>query len=266
MEVLRCKARSLLLLAWPRRVAGFKVDAEGIFSVSKLVDEVTSVAPDGEVRIGRWGVEGGARAVLIVVVEEISRIAVSGTGRAREVVEGDVGRPPVAVGVGRNGEGRRLLGRQPSSPRDGGRKNEQSQRRLLGHVTGSSSRDEGSGKASARAVRNSVTLGYKGKKTVTIARDQRCGSCVNRCMRTSELPVRAALPSFLAPVQYVHSFSLLGPTMLRVEPAGERGIFCTMMYRRGRRLCSYRGCIASRDNHMYGHLDRHVPATTIRCR
>jgi hypothetical protein len=76
-------------------------------------------------------------------------------------VERDVGRPPGAVRVGRNGEGGRLLGSSPTPRLVDGRTKEKAAR--WGHVTGSSSRDEGSGRASARAVRNSVTLGYSGK-------------------------------------------------------------------------------------------------------
>ena len=51
-----------------------------------------------------------------MVVEQISRVVVSGAGggRGREIVERDVGRPPGAVGVLRNGEGSELLGSSPS--------------------------------------------------------------------------------------------------------------------------------------------------------
>jgi len=59
----------------------FQAEAEGIFSVCKLVDKIARVAPDGEVRVGGRGVEGGACAVLIVVVEQMGRIVVSRPGR-----------------------------------------------------------------------------------------------------------------------------------------------------------------------------------------
>jgi hypothetical protein len=48
--------------------APVQADAEGIFLVSELVDEITSVAPEREVGVGRGRVEGRPDAVLIVLV------------------------------------------------------------------------------------------------------------------------------------------------------------------------------------------------------
>ena len=45
-----------------------QADAEGVVLVGELVDKVTSVAPEREVRIGLGGVEGRASALLVVVV------------------------------------------------------------------------------------------------------------------------------------------------------------------------------------------------------
>ena len=65
-------ADAFLLTAMFRgRMASFErvsqADAEGIFLVGELVNEVAGVAPDRKPRVGRGGVEGGARAVLVVV-------------------------------------------------------------------------------------------------------------------------------------------------------------------------------------------------------
>jgi hypothetical protein len=48
--------------------APLQADAEGIFLVSELVDEITSVAPEREVGVGRGRVERRPDAVLIVLV------------------------------------------------------------------------------------------------------------------------------------------------------------------------------------------------------
>ena len=55
-----------------------KADAERVFLVGELVYEVAGVTPEGEIRVCRGGVEGGARASLAVAVEQISRVGVSG--------------------------------------------------------------------------------------------------------------------------------------------------------------------------------------------
>jgi hypothetical protein len=77
------KACPLLLASMLGEMALFQrlsqPNAEWIFLVSYLVDKVTSITPEREVGVGGRGVERGANAVLIVVVEEISRILGSRT-------------------------------------------------------------------------------------------------------------------------------------------------------------------------------------------
>jgi len=88
-----------------------QADAERVFLVGELVDEIARVAPKREVGIGIGSVEGGARALLIVVVEQMGRIAVPLACRRRgEGVEWDIRRPPAAVRKGRNFEDERLTG------------------------------------------------------------------------------------------------------------------------------------------------------------
>ena len=103
MDVVGCEAGALFLstgVRRRRRVVVLEAQAQGVFAVGKLVDKVAGVAPDGQVRVGRGRVEGRADAVLIVVVvEQISRIVVSWTGRGCEIVERDVGGPPGAARV-----------------------------------------------------------------------------------------------------------------------------------------------------------------------
>lgn len=74
---LRRKAGVLLVSAVRRSVA-LEADSEGVFLVGELVDEVAGITPKREV-VGVRGrcVEGGPRAILIVV-EQISRVAVTG--------------------------------------------------------------------------------------------------------------------------------------------------------------------------------------------
>ena len=106
-------AYTLLLAAWARCLPSFErvleMGAERALLVSELVDEVTSVAPEREVRIGLGGVEGRAGALLVVVVQQVGRVAAPLACRGREGVERDVGGPP-GVRVGRNLEGWRLVG------------------------------------------------------------------------------------------------------------------------------------------------------------
>lgn len=87
----------------------FQADGEGVFLVGKLVDKVASVTPERKVGVrGRCvGVEGGPRAILIVV-EQISGIAVTGARGRAQIMERDVCRSPTAARVERNGEGCRL--------------------------------------------------------------------------------------------------------------------------------------------------------------
>lgn len=75
--ILRCKACTLLVSSMRGRVT-FQANSEGVFLVGKLIDEVAGVTPEREV-VGVRGrcVEGGPRAILIVV-EQISGIAVTG--------------------------------------------------------------------------------------------------------------------------------------------------------------------------------------------
>lgn len=75
--VLRRKA-GVLLVAALRGKLTLQADGERVFLVGKLVDEVAGVTPEREV-VGVRGrcVEGGPRAILIVV-EQISGIAVTG--------------------------------------------------------------------------------------------------------------------------------------------------------------------------------------------
>lgn len=99
--VLGLVSDALLLASMLGRVGSVErspqADAERIFLVSELVNEIACVAPKREVGVGFGGVEGGAWAVLVVVLEEISGISVSiVTCRRREGVEWDVGWPPVA--------------------------------------------------------------------------------------------------------------------------------------------------------------------------
>lgn len=72
--VLRREAGVLLVTAMQRELT-LQADGERVFLVGKLVDEVTSVTPEREVvRVRGRCIEGGPRAILIVV-EQISRIA-----------------------------------------------------------------------------------------------------------------------------------------------------------------------------------------------
>lgn len=85
-----------------------KADGERVFLVGKLVDEVARVTPERKiVRVRRRCVEGGPRAIL-VVIEQISGIAVTRARGRAQVVERDVGRSPTATRVKRNDEGCRL--------------------------------------------------------------------------------------------------------------------------------------------------------------
>lgn len=107
-------ADALLLAAWPGRAPTLErlaqADAERVFLVGKLVDEITGVAPKREVRVGLGGVEGGAGALLVVVVvQQMGCVAASLASRGGKRVKWNVGRPPV-VRVGRNLEGWRLVG------------------------------------------------------------------------------------------------------------------------------------------------------------
>jgi hypothetical protein len=105
--VLRCKAGTLLVSSLRGRMA-FQADSKRVFLVGKLVDEVASVTPEREVAGVRGRcVEGGPRAILIVV-EQISGIAVTGARGRAQVMERDVRRSPTAARVERNGEGCRL--------------------------------------------------------------------------------------------------------------------------------------------------------------
>jgi hypothetical protein len=75
--VLRRKA-GVLLLAALRGKLTLQADGQRVFLVGKLVDEVAGVTPKREVvRVRGRCVEGGPRAILIVV-EQISRVAVTG--------------------------------------------------------------------------------------------------------------------------------------------------------------------------------------------
>jgi hypothetical protein len=51
---------------------------ERILVVGKLVDKIAGVAPGGELRVGRGRRERGARAGLLVVLEQIGGVLVSG--------------------------------------------------------------------------------------------------------------------------------------------------------------------------------------------
>lgn len=75
--VLRRKACAFLVSSMRGRLT-FQADGKRVFLVGKLVDEVARVTPEREV-VGVRGrcVEGGPRAILIVV-EQISGIAVTG--------------------------------------------------------------------------------------------------------------------------------------------------------------------------------------------
>lgn len=112
--VLRCEAGTLLLSSVWGELA-LKANSERVFLVGKLVDEVAGVTPEREV-VGVRGrcVEGGPRAILIVV-EQISGVAVTGPRGRAQVVERDICRPPTAARVERNGEGCRLR-EQPLYP------------------------------------------------------------------------------------------------------------------------------------------------------
>lgn len=117
----RLVADALLLAARPGGTASFErvaqADAEGVLLISELVNEVTGVAPQREIRVGLGGVEGGAGARLVVVgvvVQQMGRVAASLAGGRGKGVQRDVGRPS-AVGVGRNLEDWRLRLEQPNS-------------------------------------------------------------------------------------------------------------------------------------------------------
>jgi hypothetical protein len=91
-----------------------QANAERVFLVSELVDEIARVAPEREIGIRGRSVERRARAVLIVVVEQISGIVRSGACGRREGVERDVGGPPAGLRVERNLEEERLSGSSPT--------------------------------------------------------------------------------------------------------------------------------------------------------
>lgn len=68
-------AHALLQSAWPRGVSSFErvaqADAERVFLVGELIDEVTGVVPKRKIRVGFGSVEGRACALLVVVVQQM---------------------------------------------------------------------------------------------------------------------------------------------------------------------------------------------------
>jgi hypothetical protein len=94
-----------------RRVTALQANRERVFLVGELVDKIARVTPEREVVGVRGGrVERRPRAVLIVV-QKISTVTVTGACGRAQVMERDVSRaPPTAAGVERNNEGCRLRG------------------------------------------------------------------------------------------------------------------------------------------------------------
>ena len=71
------------MLAFGLVGVGLEADSQRILLCSELINEITRVAPEGEVGVGIGGVEGGVETVLIVivVVQQMGGICVTMTGR-----------------------------------------------------------------------------------------------------------------------------------------------------------------------------------------
>lgn len=87
-----------------------QADSKRVLLVCQLVDKIARVTPEGEIGITRGGVEGGARAVPVVVVQKISRVWIPRACRRGQIVQRDVCRPPSTVRIGGNIDGGRLKG------------------------------------------------------------------------------------------------------------------------------------------------------------